>query len=97
MNMTISSGRYFILMIARLLHIVNGIAAFGLFSYYTIITDLSFLDSLVKSNRLNKRADVDKVDVLDYMNILNKYNIEDKDSNAKIRFRFWKYFESILS
>ena len=56
-----------------------------------------FLDSLIKSNRLNRRADVDKADVLDYMNILNKYNIEDKDSNAKIRFRFWKYFESILS
>ena len=65
---------------------------------FLVIIQLSqLLDSLVKSNRLNRRADVDKADVLDYMNILNKYNIEDKDSNAKIRFRFWKYFESILS
>lgn len=55
-----------------------------------------FLNNLVKSNSLNNKTDVDSMDYFEYLNIMNKYGIDPKDTNAKIRFRFWKFCENSL-
>ena len=58
---------------------------------------LNFLSNLVKSNNLNKRADIDSTDYLDYLNLINKYGIDYNDSHAKFRYKFWRHCENSLS
>ena len=56
----------------------------------------NFLNKLVITECLDSKLDLDCSDYLDYANLKLKYGIMANDSIAKIRYNFWKYFETLL-
>lgn len=56
----------------------------------------NFLHKLIVSKSVDMKLDLDNPDYLDFVNIKDKYGILANDSVAKIRYKFWRYFESLL-
>jgi hypothetical protein len=56
----------------------------------------NFLNTLAQSQCIDKTLDVDCPDYIEYENIQKKYAIEIGDSLATVRYKFWKFFESLL-
>ena len=54
----------------------------------------NFLNTLIKSNNLVKGLEIDYPDYTDFESLQRKYDICSMDSIAKIKYKFWNYFEN---
>lgn len=56
----------------------------------------NFLHKLIDFKLLVNNVDLDRSDYKDFVNIKDKYGLLESDSKARLRFKFWTYFEKLL-